>query len=114
MGDFRELRVYRESVELVVVIYRVTGRYPGSERYGLTSQLRRAGVSVPANIAEGWGRGTRKQQRYFYEIARGSAREIDCLTEIAGRLEYPADAGLNARLARVQFMLSRLIAALEP
>ena len=77
MKSFRELRVYGGAMELVVQVYRHTAVLPPDERYGLCSQLRRAAVSVPTNIAEGWGRGTKNWQRQYCQIARGSLREVE-------------------------------------
>ena len=73
---FEKLKVWHESKELAVSIYKITKGYPKSERYGLTDQLRRASVSICSNIAEGTAYNTQKQQLRFYTIAFGSAVEI--------------------------------------
>lgn len=86
--DHTELIVWQKSMDLVVLIYQVTKSYPKEEAYGLTSQTRRAMVSVPANIAEGRSRGTRKDFRNFLLIAFGSANELQTHLEIARRLGY--------------------------
>jgi four helix bundle protein len=87
----RDLDVWNASVELVKSIYQLTSKFPTSETYGLTSQLRRSALSLPANIASGQGRNSSKEFRQFLAFALGSpieletrliiAKEIDCLTE---------------------------------
>ena len=84
--SFRELLVWQRSIELATLIYRATAGFPREEVYGLTSQLRRAAVSVPSNIAEGQGRATSGEFRKFLSIARGSNFEIQTQLEIARRL----------------------------
>jgi four helix bundle protein len=82
----RDLRVWQEAISLVELIYRVTATFPRDEQYGLTSQMRRAATSVPANIAEGAARnGTRELLRYL-SIATGSLSELDTHLEVAKRL----------------------------
>ena len=76
MQDFRTLRVWQASHEITQSVYRVTRPFPREERYGLTSQLRRAAVSVPANIAEGCGRFTTRDAAKFFQVAMGSASEL--------------------------------------
>jgi four helix bundle protein len=63
--SYKDLQVWQRSIQLSLAIYRLSSAFPVEERYGLTSQLRRAGVSVPSNIAEGYGRGTRKEYKQF-------------------------------------------------
>lgn len=112
MGDFKELRVWRLAYELTIEMYRITQRFPRTEEFGLTSQVRRAATSVSANIAESRGRrGVRDQQR-FLDIAQGSARELECHVLLARDLGFVhgerADAVL-VRVTDVQRMLSGLI-----
>lgn len=90
--NHRDLRAWQQAIELVKDIYRLTADFPDTERYGLTSQMRRAAVSVPANIAEGSARSGTKELLHFLSIASGSLSELDTLTEIAKQLEYVADA----------------------
>jgi four helix bundle protein len=76
MGDsFKDLVVWQKSVDLSVVIYKLTASFPASERFGLTNQLRRAAVSVASNIAEGYGRATKGEYIQFLGHARGSGSE---------------------------------------
>lgn len=113
MKNFRELSVYRDGVDLVCELYEVTATFPDHEKYGLVSQIRRASVSIPTNLAEGWGRPTLKQKLYFYDIARASSREVDCLLEITTRLNLANVTTPQKHLARIQFKLTRLINALQ-
>jgi len=89
--SYKDLTVWKKSMEFVTDVYRVTDNFPPSERYGLTSQIRRPSVSIPANIAEGSGRGTRKEYAHFVHIAYGSISETETLLEIARNLEYIDD-----------------------
>ena len=92
--SYEDLRVWRLGVDLTEAVYRATGGVPDHEQFGLTSQLRRAAVSVPSNIAEGWGRGSRADYRRFVLQARGSLYEVETQLAIARRLDY-----LNDRIA---------------
>ena len=82
----KDLRVWQKGVELVKVVYELTGRFPKSETYGLTMQLRRCAVSIPSNIAEGFGRHTDAEFARFLLIARGSLFELDTQALIAREL----------------------------
>lgn len=88
MGNFRELVVWKDAKQLAVRIYRLTKQLPADERYGLTSQLCRAAVSVSTNIAEGTGRGGDRELVRFLYIARGSSREVESLLEIGQELGF--------------------------
>jgi four helix bundle protein len=83
----QDLLVWQRGIDLVVAIYRVSAQWPKSEEYGLTSQVRRAAVSIPANTAEGHGRGSPREFARFLTIARGSLREVDTYLVIATRLQ---------------------------
>ena len=85
--DYRKLRVFNEADDLVLEIYRVTASFPSDERFGLTSQLRRAAFSVPNNIAEGSGRRSEKEFVQFVNCAVGSAYEVRYLLRLAWRLK---------------------------
>lgn len=84
----RDLRVWQLSKALVVEVYRLSAQLPTHELYGLSSQLRRAAVSIPANIAEGHGRNSRRDYANFVGIAYGSLMELETLLEIAADLGY--------------------------
>lgn len=86
--DFRDLRVWQASRELAGEVYRLTQEWPREERFGLTQQIQRAVVSVPSNIAEGFGRDTVKEYLRFLAIARGSLAEVQTQVIIAGDLGY--------------------------
>lgn len=73
-------------MSLVVAVYQYSAKFPDSEKFGLTSQIRRAAVSVPSNIAEGCGRSSDKELKNFLHIARGSLNEVSCQVDIAKRL----------------------------
>ncbi len=86
--SFRELVAWQRAIELTTSLYKLTQQFPREEVYGLTSQLRRAGVSVASNIAEGYGRGTKGEYRNFLGIARGSTLEIQTQLVIARGLGF--------------------------
>jgi four helix bundle protein len=94
--SFRELLVWQRSMELTVAVYRLTQGFPREEIFGLTSQARRAAVSVPSNIAEGHGRLSGGEFRQFLGIARGSNFELQTQLEIARTLELGNPELLNA------------------
>jgi four helix bundle protein len=75
--DFRKLKVWQKAHELALAIYRVTAKFPKEELYGLTSQIRRASISIPTNIAEGCGRSTDSEFARYLQIAMGSAFETE-------------------------------------
>jgi four helix bundle protein len=84
--SYRELEVWKRAIELSVVLYKLTRDFPREEIYGLTSQLRRAGVSVASHIAEGYGRSTKGEFRSFLGVARGSTLEVQTQLVIAREL----------------------------
>ena len=88
MGDFRKLEVWQKTQNLVTCVYRVTGVFPTSERYGLSSQMRRAAVSVSANLAEGCGRMGDVELRRFVRISLGSLAELECELLSAADLQF--------------------------
>lgn len=86
--SYRDLIVWQKSMDLVVQVYQVSKLFPKDELFGLTSQIRRAAISVPSNIAEGYGRLHRKEYLNHLSIARGSLLEAETQLQIAVRLEY--------------------------
>ena len=86
--NFRELVIWKLGKEIVVEIYRLTAEFPREEAFGLTSQLRRAAVSVPSNIAEGFCRHTRNEFRRFLQMSLGSSAELETHIEVAYELGY--------------------------
>ena len=87
-SSYRDLKVWQKSIDLAEEIYRLTTSFPTSEIYGLTSQMRRAVVSIASNIAEGWGRRSRKEYGRFVQMAQGSNDELQTQLVIAGRLGF--------------------------
>ena len=86
--SYRELIIWQKSMDLVTMIYKFTASYPREEMFGLTSQLRRAAVSIPANISEGQARNTSGEFRQFLGIAYGSLAELETLTILSNNLNY--------------------------
>lgn len=106
---FTQLRVWEKAHQAVLSTYRLTVRFPVDERYGLTSQMRRAAVSIPANIAEGFGRRRGADRARFYEIARGSAEELKYYLILSRDLGYSSDVTrLEASLDEVCAMIYSL------
>jgi four helix bundle protein len=93
--DYRGLRVWQKAVDLVVLSYELTKRFPPDELYGLTAQIRRAAVSVPANIAEGNGRQHLGDYIQHLSIANGSLKELETHFHVAGRLGYVSQQQLD-------------------
>jgi four helix bundle protein len=89
MQDFRKLKVWQRAQDACVRLYATTGGYPAEERYGLTGQLRRAAVSVGANLAEGAKRSSKADKKRLWEVSLGSAAEIVSELDMAVRLKYP-------------------------
>ncbi len=112
MQDFKKLAVWREGQSLALEIYRVTSSFPAQERFGLTSQIRRAATSIPANIAEGCGRGSNAELAHFIQIAIGSSAELESHLLLAIQLGYLSpEAGEQAATAvvRIRRMLTALM-----
>ncbi len=86
--NYQDLLAWQRAMDLVEGVYTATRSWPKEELYGLTSQIRRAVVSVPSNIAEGQGRDAPKEFHYFLRIAHGSLRELETQIFIAQRLDY--------------------------
>ncbi|MFA6447074.1 MAG: four helix bundle protein [Patescibacteria group bacterium] len=87
-GGYRDLVVWQKSMQAVVLVYKITALFPREEMYGLVSQMRRAALSIPSNIAEGFRRGSEKEFRHFLRIAFGSAAELETQIDLAIRLKF--------------------------
>ena len=114
--SYRNLTVWQKAMQLVIAIYDLTGKLPESERYGLVSQMRRASVSIPSNIAERKMRGTRKDYRHFLLDAFGSGAELETQLEIVKNLSLGRGLSydhVDSLLAEVMRMLNALIHKLE-
>jgi four helix bundle protein len=98
MRPHQKLELWKKAVDFVVKIYKVTESFPKDERFGLTSQLRRASVSIVANVAEGAGRRSTKEFRQFLSHSQGSASEVDTELIISARLGYLSEADLESLL----------------
>ncbi len=88
METHKDLRVWHQSIEMVTSIYLMTKTFPKEELFGLVSQIRRAAVSVPSNIAEGYARGSNKEKLHFLRISSGSMSEIETQLELSFYLGY--------------------------
>lgn len=112
MQDFKKLDVWRESFELAKKVYEITAKFPKQEDYGLTSQLRRAAVSISANIAEGTGRSTPADFNKFLYQSLGSAKETENLLMLSQELKLitlPTYNELQDQINHISKMLSSLI-----
>jgi len=88
MHQYKKLKIWQKAVMLSVNVYELTKSFPGDEKFGLTQQIRRSAVSIPSNIAEGAGRLTDKEFKYFMRVAYGSACELETQLLIADKLDY--------------------------
>ena len=117
MKDFRQIQVWHKAHQLVLDVYRATRDFPTDERYGLTSQLRRAAASIPTNIAEGCGKSTDKDFARYLQISYGSANEVDYLLLLAKDLSILRPEiydNINSTLIEVRKMLAALIRKVRP
>ena len=109
MQDFRNIKVWEKAHLLTIAIYNATKPFPSDERYGLTSQLRRAAMSIPTNIAEGSGRRSDKEFANFLNIAMGSASEVEyllLLSKDVGHLKPTNHGALQTGIGEVKRMLT--------
>jgi len=116
INSYKDLIVWQKSMELVLSIYELTNQFPKEEIYGLISQMRRAAVSIPSNIAEGRCRGTRKDYAQFLRIAYGSGAELEIQIEIAKRISKTKDLEYKKAedlLEQVMKMLNSIINKLK-
>jgi four helix bundle protein len=116
MQNFRDLKVWSKAHAVTLLVYKETEHFPTSERYGLTSQMRRAAASVPANIAEGCGRASDADFARFLHIALGSASELEYFTLLARDLRFFQDTAhddITACVQEIKRMLAALIARLK-
>lgn len=108
MRDYRNINAWKEADDLTVEIYQKTRQFPKEEVYGMTSQIRRAAYSVPANIAEGSARGTHKDYLHFLHIARVSLTEVQYFIHLAGRRGYLPEHEKVAVEAQIKSVFVRL------
>lgn len=115
MRSYQDLIVWQKSVELVTAVYTLTSSFPKSELFGLTSQMRRAAVSIPANIAEGYARKHRKEYVQFIRIAYGSGAELETyfvLVKNLGFVENASTREAEKLLDETMRMLNKLVSSL--
>lgn len=116
MHQFKELKVWQKAMSVAEATYELCAQFPDSERYGLISQMRRAAVSIPSNIAEGAGRNSTGKFQQFLGIAVGSAYELETQFLLAGRLHFLSNAQVEliaAQLVELQKMLYGLKSSLR-
>ena len=116
MRNFKKLEVWKRGHQLTLSVYRATAKFPREELYGLTSQMRRASAAIPANVAEGCGRGSNADLARFLQIAFGSASELENHLLLAHDLLLiqPADhKRLTGEVVEIQLMLASFIKALK-
>jgi four helix bundle protein len=109
---YSDLRVWQEAMDLVTETYRMTKPFPSAEKYGFASQIQRAAVSVPSNIAEGHGRKSTNAYLNHLSIAFGSLMELETQVQISARLEYITEEDANHILARTD-QIGKMIGALR-
>ena len=110
---FEDLVVRQKAHGFVLAAYRYSAQFPKSEMYGLTAQLRRAAISIPANIAEGFKRRTRPEKVRFFNIAQGSLEEVRYFLILANDLDYGRCEQLANQLSEVSRLLERFIQSIE-
>jgi four helix bundle protein len=116
MQDYRKLVVWERSHRYVLSIYNITNKFPEQERYGLTNQIHRAAVSIPANIAEGCGRGSNAELKRYLYISMGSGSEVDYYLLLVRDLKWIEDAEyqqLSSELDSIRRMLNAFIQKLK-
>ena len=114
--NFRKLKVWEEAIDLVVDLYKEAAKYPKEEKYGIISQIQRAGVSIPSNIAEGSARGTNPDFIRFLYISKGSIAEVITLLSVASKLEITSQDSVNViidKLIQIDNSIFKLINTLD-
>lgn len=112
MQDYKKLKVWQLAHQFVLAIYKISGRFPDAERYGLQNQLRRSAYSIPANIAEGCGKNSGAELAHFLNTSLGSANEVDyylLLINDLGYINAEEYVNLNAGINEIKAMLIALI-----
>ncbi|AZI21182.1 four helix bundle protein [Chryseobacterium taklimakanense] len=114
MRSHKDLQVWQESMVLVTEIYSLSENFPESEKFGLTSQIRRSAISIPSNIAEGFARKGNKELIQFLYISIGSLSELETQYEIAKNLNYIKEAKeITDKIIFIRIMLSNLIKSIK-
>ena len=116
LNSYKELIVWQKGIELVVEIYRLTESFPKTEVYGLTNQMRRAAVSIPSNIAEGYARKHRQEYIQFMRVAFGSGAELETQITIAKKLNFASSEKFKRSeelLLEVMKMMNKMTTSLK-
>lgn len=108
MNQYKKLRVWQDSVALAVDVYKSTRQFPKEDLYGITSQIRKSGISIPSNVAEGAGRNHEKEFIQFLGIASGSAFELDTQLFIAKELDIITSDSYNSLSERIENIQKRI------
>lgn len=108
MKCYRDLMVWREGIDVVAAVYAISKKFPSEERFALCDQIQRASVSVPANIAEGHARSSRKEFLHFLSISLGSLAELETHLIIADRLSYVAEEKIEEILIQTNLLGKRI------
>ena len=113
LRNHKDLTVWKRSFGLVILLYKITSKFPKDEQYGLTSQIRRSAISIPSNIAEGAARSSKKEFIQFLYIALGSLSELETQVFIASELHYLAPDEILPTIEEIRKMLLGLIKKLK-
>jgi four helix bundle protein len=116
VNSHKDLLVWQRSMDLVEAIYRITANLPASEQFGLTSQMRRSAVSIPSNVAEGYGRQATGEYRHHLSFSRGSLLELETQAMLCVRLKYLTEDELEPvlrEIAEISKMFGSLISKLS-
>lgn len=114
LNSYKELIVWQKSMILVKEIYLISATFPSDEKFGLISQMRKSSVSIPSNIAEGWGRLSKKNYVQFLRISRGSLFELETQLLITKELNYISDCeSIKNLIIEISKMLNSLIKKIE-
>lgn len=109
--SYKDLLIWQKGIKIVSVVYRLVKHFPNEEQFALSSQLKRASISIPSNIAEGYGRNTDKSFNYFLDISRGSLFELETQLIIAKELDFIKNEDLFAEVLRLIEEESKMINA---
>ncbi len=116
MNKFKELKIWQDSIDLAVDVYKLTKFFPSEEKFGLVSQINRCVISISSNIAEGAGRNNEKEFRQFLGIALGSACELESQLIVSSKLEFLSEEELKKqidKLVHIQNMINKLIKSIK-
>ena len=111
MGTYRDLLAWQKGIQLAKAVYQLTANYPSDERFGLTNQMRRCSISIPSNIAEGFGRGSDKELVQFLYISLGSSNELNTQLTISYELSYITE-GEFSEIGRLNDEVNKMLQSL--